>query len=145
MLRKAGAVTGILLASLLLSACAQTVGGTPVPSAGLIGPRATTHAPAPAAKRPPHILVFSVTGTSAAITSVTYGYDGHDTTGPAAALPWRATVNIPNDGARHTYEFTINTSGNGNVQAEGLLDGSVIGSSSGTGGTTISLNGDFAG
>jgi len=125
---------------LLLTACSTGTSGVPVPvrshQVTTVGTTAT---------RQPHILVFSATG-DATVQSLNYMLDGRTITVSPATLPWRVSLSVPWDGARHTYSVTMNTA-SGDVQLLAILDGSVLTQTGGggTGSGTEDLSGDFAG
>src|SRR5205823_3153414 len=116
---------------------------TPIPT-----PTPTT-APRPAptsvAVRQPNSLVLTATG-DAGIKSITYVVDGHTVTVSSVHLPWRVTLNVPANGAKHTYSATIVTA-SGDVKLLAIVNGAVQSTSSGggTGSGTVDVVGDFVG
>ena len=97
------------------------------------------------ATRQPDSLVLTATG-DARIESITYVVDGHSVTVSKATLPWRVTLSIPADGAKHNYSATINTA-SGDIQVFAIVNGAVQSKSTGggTGEGNTQLAGDFVG
>ena len=97
------------------------------------------------AAREPDNLVLTATG-DAHIESVTYVVDGRSVTASSPRLPWRVTLKVPADGARHTYSVTMDTT-SGMVDMLAIVNGAVQSKSSGggTGESTTQLSGDFVG
>jgi hypothetical protein len=142
--RRATAPTlGVVMMILLASACAGG-GGSPTHRPSAPATHTTGPPSAEAAKRQPHILVFTATG-DAAVDSVTYVLDGRPVTASSASLPWRVSVPLPADGAMHNYAVTMNVR-HGSVRMLAILDGATQSSSNWSGDTgTAQLAGDIAG
>jgi hypothetical protein len=132
--------------AVLLTGCGEDA--APPGPAAPASAAASAAAPSPSpsvALREPHSLVFSATGT-AAISSVTYEFDGRKTTERSVSLPWRKVVDVPADGKRHSWNLTVKHR-SGRVELVAFFDGAVTGETKGqTDGTgTASVGGDVIG
>lgn len=134
--RTAGLATLTTLV-VLLAACGTTSG--PAPSSTPSSPAATAASPDPGPA--PHQLVLDVSGT-ATVDDLSYTIDGKSTDEHEVTLPWEKTFTFPDGTGRHEWHLTLVNSG-GTANATATVDGQLVTTSSGTGGGTQNLDGDF--
>ncbi|WP_285487235.1 hypothetical protein [Amycolatopsis taiwanensis] len=91
----------------------------------------------------PHRLVFDVSGT-ATVHTLTYVIDGKSTDEHEITLPWQMTFTFPYGTGRHEWRLVL-TNSDGTVNATATVDGQLMTNSSGSGGGTLNLDGNFTG
>ncbi|GAA4104681.1 hypothetical protein [Actinomadura miaoliensis] len=88
----------------------------------------------------PHTLTLDITGEGS--VTVTYVINGHSTTEPKVALPWRKDIKLTKQG-EDTWSVAIRRQDDGPVSAVAYVDGRPFTRAEGSGSGTSNLSGSI--